>query len=85
MNQIQFDGLIRKFSIKSSDLIESLKEYSKISITKNEEACEKDDKEKVIYNGTKLKKLMISAANKETDSKLVKKVQPFVTAKAKSS
>ena len=80
INQSQFDGLMRKFSIKSADLIENLKEYSKITNTENEEACDEDDKENVVYNGTKLKKLMISAANKEADSKLVKKVQPFVTA-----
>lgn len=79
INQTQFDGLMRKFSIKSLDLIESLKEYSKIANTENEETYE-EDKENVVYNGTKLKKLMISAANKEGDSKLVKKVQPFVTA-----
>lgn len=81
MNQVQFDGLMRRFSIKSPDLIESLKEYSRITNTENEEACEEEeDKENALYNGTKLKKLMISAANKENDTKLVKKIQPFVTA-----
>ncbi|OHT09942.1 hypothetical protein TRFO_21033 [Tritrichomonas foetus] len=65
INQTQFDGLMRRFSIKSPELISELEEYSQI-----------DDSS---YSGSKLKKLMILAANRDYEIKLAKKVQPFVT------
>ncbi|OHS98188.1 hypothetical protein TRFO_09061 [Tritrichomonas foetus] len=66
MSQQQFAALMRRFSIKSPELIESLKEYSRI-----------DDE---TYSGSKLKNLMISSANKEFENRLAKKIQPYVTA-----
>ena len=65
LNNSQFDNLMRKFSIKQPELIESLKEYSFI--------------EDGLYNGNKIKKLMIAAVNKEDESKLAKKIFPYVT------